>query len=63
MRPASYVLCKNVQELLVRSDWRNYLLKAREQLPKAQDGDTPLPLAEVIIQASKQPGTGCHKSG
>ncbi len=44
------LLCKNVQELLVRSDWRNYLLKAREQLPKAQDGDTPLPLAEVIIQ-------------
>lgn len=44
-------LCKNVQELLVREDWRNYLLKAREQLPKAQEGDTPLPIAEVIIQA------------
>jgi tetratricopeptide (TPR) repeat protein len=44
-------LCKNIQELLVREDWRNHLLKTREQLPKAQEGDTPLPLAEVIIQA------------
>jgi len=44
-------LCKNVQDLLVREDWRNYLLKTREQLPKAQEGDTPIPLAEVVIQA------------
>jgi tetratricopeptide (TPR) repeat protein len=44
-------LCKNVQELLVREDWRAHLLKAREQLPKSQEGDTPLPIAEVIIQA------------
>ena len=44
-------LCKNVKELLVRPDWRNHLLKTREQLPKAQEGDIPLPLAEVIIQA------------
>jgi len=44
-------LCKNIQELLVRADWRNHLVKAREQLPKAHSGDTPLPLAEVLIQA------------
>jgi len=44
-------LCKNVQELLVREDWRNHLLKAREQLPKTEEGETPLPIAEVIIQA------------
>ncbi|MGD8403545.1 MAG: tetratricopeptide repeat protein [Anaerolineales bacterium] len=44
-------LCKNVQELLVRENWRNHLLKAREQLPKTQEGETPLPIAEVIIQA------------
>jgi len=44
-------LCKNIQELLMREDWRNHLLKAREQLPKTQEGDTPLPIAEVIIQA------------
>jgi tetratricopeptide (TPR) repeat protein len=44
-------LCKNIRELLVRPNWQNHLLKAREQLPKTQDGDTPLPLAEVVIQA------------
>ena len=44
-------LCKNVRDLLVREDWRNHLLKTREQLPKTQEGDTPIPLAEVIIQA------------
>jgi tetratricopeptide (TPR) repeat protein len=44
-------LCKNVQELLVRENWRKHLLKTREQLPKSQEGETPLPIAEVIIQA------------
>jgi tetratricopeptide (TPR) repeat protein len=44
-------LCKNVKELLVRADWRNHLVKTRDQMPKAQEGDIPLPLAEVIIQA------------
>jgi tetratricopeptide (TPR) repeat protein len=44
-------LCKNIRELLMRADWRNHLVKAREQLPRSQEGETPLPLAEVIIQA------------
>jgi tetratricopeptide (TPR) repeat protein len=44
-------LCKNVGDLLVREDWRNHLIKTREQLPKTQEGDIPIPLAEVIIQA------------
>jgi tetratricopeptide (TPR) repeat protein len=44
-------LCKNVDELLVRPNWQNHLVKTREQLPKTQEGDIPLPLAEVIIQA------------
>jgi tetratricopeptide (TPR) repeat protein len=44
-------LCKNVKELLMRPDWRNHLVKTREQLPKAQDSNTPIPLAEVILQA------------
>lgn len=44
-------LCKNVKELLVRPDWRNHLVKTRGQMPKPQEGDIPLPLAEVIIQA------------
>jgi len=44
-------LCKNVKDLLMRPDWRNHLVKTREQLPKAQESDTPIPLAEVILQA------------
>jgi tetratricopeptide (TPR) repeat protein len=41
---------ENINGLLVRSDWREQLQKIREQTPK-QDGDMPVPLAEVILQA------------
>ncbi|GAB4505577.1 MAG: hypothetical protein Fur0043_25730 [Anaerolineales bacterium] len=44
-------LCENIQEMLLRKDWQAYLRKAREQLPKSQEGSMPLPLAEVLIQA------------
>ena len=44
-------LCSNIETLLVREDWRDHIVKTREQLPKTQAGETPLPLAEVIIQA------------
>ncbi len=44
------LLCDNIYKMLLRPDWRETLLKAREQLPKAE-GDIPLPLAEVVIQA------------
>ena len=44
------VLCENVHKMLMRPDWRETLVKAREQLPKAE-GEVPLPLAEVVIQA------------
>jgi tetratricopeptide (TPR) repeat protein len=43
-------LSANIQEMLVRSGWRSYLVKARGQLPKTSDGSA-LPLAEVLIQA------------
>ena len=45
------LLCNNIKSLLVRDDWRNHLVKMREQLPQSQEGDTPFPIAEVIIQA------------
>jgi len=45
------LLCKNIKELLIRNDWRNHLIKTREQLPRAQEGETPYPIAEIIIQA------------
>src|SRR6185295_1044579 len=44
-------LCDNINEMLMRKNWRDQLYKAREQMPKSQDGDMPMPLAEVIMQA------------
>lgn len=44
-------LCENVGAMLYRADWREHLHKAREQLPKGQEGDLPVPLAEIVIQA------------
>ncbi len=43
-------LCENVNGLLVRSDWRDQLHKAREQMPK-QEGGTIMPIADVLMQA------------
>jgi tetratricopeptide (TPR) repeat protein len=44
-------LCDNINEMLMRKNWRDHLYRAREQMPKSQDGDMPMPLAEVILQA------------
>ena len=44
-------LCDNVSDMLLRKHWRDHLYRAREQMPRAQDGDMPMPLAEVILQA------------
>ncbi len=43
-------LCQNIEEMLMRTDWREYLLGARKELPKG-DGEMLLPLAEILIQA------------
>src|SRR5512134_3512211 len=44
-------LCDNVNEMLMRKNWRDHLYRAREQMPRTQDGDMPMPIAEVILQA------------
>lgn len=44
-------LCDNVNEMLMRKNWRDHLYRAREQMPRSQDGDMPMPLAEVLLQA------------
>jgi tetratricopeptide (TPR) repeat protein len=44
-------LCDNINEMLMRKNWRDRLYRAREQMPKSQDDDMPMPLAEVILQA------------
>ncbi len=43
-------ICDNIGSLLMRSDWRHQLRKAREQMPK-HDGEMPALLADVILQA------------
>jgi tetratricopeptide (TPR) repeat protein len=44
-------LCDNVNEMLMRKNWRDHLHRAREQMAKSQDGEMPMPLADVIMQA------------
>jgi tetratricopeptide (TPR) repeat protein len=43
-------LCKSVDDLLMRADWRENLRRARMQLPSQVDGGVPIPLAEVLLQ-------------
>lgn len=42
-------LCQNVEQMLMRVNWRQHLLKMRAEMPQS-DGQA-LPLAEIIIQA------------
>jgi len=44
-------LCGNIDQLLVRPNWRVSVSQAREQLPKSAEGSQPLPLAEIMTQA------------
>ena len=44
-------LCDNINEMLMRKNWRDHLHRAREQMPKSQDEDMPMPIADVILQA------------
>ena len=43
-------LCDNISEMIMRPDWRNHLTDSRKQLPKSE-GEFPMPLAEILIQA------------
>lgn len=44
-------LCENIRNLLMRSDWRDQIHTTREQMRRAQEGNTLAPLAEVVLQA------------
>lgn len=44
-------LCADVVELLVRSDWRQHLKDARQQLPVVDRDGPPAPLAEILTEA------------
>jgi tetratricopeptide (TPR) repeat protein len=55
-------LYNNIREMLVRGDWRHQLAAAREQLPAAEAGSPPLPLAEILTEgrSSQIVGTISH---
>jgi tetratricopeptide (TPR) repeat protein len=44
-------ICKNIRNLLLRSDWRDEIYKTREQTRRGEEGTTPAPLAEVLLEA------------
>lgn len=44
-------ICDNVHDMLNRSDWRERLYLARQQLPGMDRSDPPIPLAEVLVEA------------
>jgi tetratricopeptide (TPR) repeat protein len=43
-------LCLNIANQLMRSDWREFLSMARQQLPVQAPGSPPLPLAEMLSE-------------
>jgi tetratricopeptide (TPR) repeat protein len=43
-------ICENIQDFLMRADWRERLAKAREQMP-VPEGDALVPLADVLLHA------------
>ncbi|MCX6056240.1 MAG: tetratricopeptide repeat protein [Chloroflexi bacterium] len=45
-------LCSVISGQLMRSDWREFLLEARKQLPQQGDGSPPLPLAEILLETT-----------
>lgn len=45
-------LCKNVNELLVKPNWREQLLRARQQMsPSPAPNAPPIPLAEILTES------------
>lgn len=45
-------ICQNIALQLLRSDWREYLQRARQQIPPQPAGSPPVPLAEMLLEAS-----------
>ncbi|MDR3577717.1 MAG: tetratricopeptide repeat protein [Anaerolineaceae bacterium] len=45
-------LCLNIANQLMRSDWREFLKMARQQLPPQAPDSPPLPLAEMLSESS-----------
>lgn len=44
-------LCQNVRSQLMRADWREYLQKARAQMPSVNEDNPPVPLIEMLLHS------------
>ncbi len=44
-------VCQNVRSQLMRADWREYLQKARAQMPAVSEDNPPVPLIEMLLQS------------
>lgn len=48
----SYVnLCRNIEELLLQPGWHDKMARARKELPVTNEGEPPVPLAEVMTES------------
>jgi tetratricopeptide (TPR) repeat protein len=45
-------ICENISKMLVRPDWRDQIQLARQQLPAQPTGSAPVPLAEMLTEAT-----------
>jgi tetratricopeptide (TPR) repeat protein len=45
-------ICENISKMLIRPDWKEQTQLARQQLPSQPSGSTPIPLAEMLTEAT-----------
>jgi tetratricopeptide (TPR) repeat protein len=45
-------ICENISKMLIRPDWRDQTQLARQQLPAQPPGSVPVPLAEMLTEAT-----------
>lgn len=45
-------ICENISKMLIRPDWRDQIQRARQQLPIQPSGSVPIPLAEMLTEAT-----------
>ncbi len=45
-------ICENISKMLIRPDWKNQTQLARQQLPPQPESASPIPLAEMLTEAT-----------
>ena len=49
---AKETLCENIENMLMRPDWRDRLTQVRKELPVSVDGGPPRPIGEILTEVS-----------